>query len=82
MAPAADSPQQLFAQYKRAMAYIAPYWPRLLPVVAVSLFATALGLTQPYISKLLIDNALLPPRSYIKMLMSASHRTIRYSIRA
>jgi ATP-binding cassette subfamily B protein len=41
------------------MAYIAPYWLRLAPVLAISLFATALGLAQPYISKLLIDEALL-----------------------
>lgn len=41
------------------MAYIAPYWPRLVPVVAISLFSTLLGLAQPYISKLLIDEALL-----------------------
>ena len=49
----------LFAQYRRAMAYIAPYWRRLVPVVAISLFSTLLGLAQPYISKLLIDEALL-----------------------
>ena len=46
-------------QYRRALAYIAPYWRKLGLVMAVSLFATAIGLVQPYISKLLIDEALL-----------------------
>jgi ATP-binding cassette subfamily B protein len=48
-----------FAQYRRVLAYIAPQWPRLVFVVAVGLIATAVGLAQPYISKLLIDEALL-----------------------
>ena len=47
------------AQYRRALGYIAPYWRKLVFVVAVSLFATGIGLIQPYISKLLIDEALL-----------------------
>ena len=46
--------------YRRALAYIAPYWRRLALVVAVSLASTLLGLTQPYIAKLFIDEALLP----------------------
>ncbi len=49
----------LLAQYRRALAYISPYRGRLAIVGAVSLFSTLLGLTQPYISKLLIDEALL-----------------------
>ncbi len=49
----------ILAQYRRALAYIAPYWRKLVFVAAVSLVSTALGLVQPYISKLLIDEALL-----------------------
>jgi ATP-binding cassette subfamily B protein len=59
MTPTADNPRQLLAQYKRAMSYIAPYWRRLVPVLIISLLSTLLGLAQPYISKLLIDEALL-----------------------
>src|SRR6266853_3777476 len=59
MTPSADSPRRLFTQYRRAMSYIAPYRGRLVPVVIISLLSTALGLSQPYISKLLIDEALL-----------------------
>ena len=36
-----------------------PYAPRLILVIVVSLLSTGLGLVQPYISKLLIDDALL-----------------------
>src|SRR5712692_6566265 len=49
----------ILAQYRRALAYISPYWRKLVFVAAVSLVSTALGLVQPYISKLLIDEALL-----------------------
>jgi ATP-binding cassette, subfamily B, bacterial len=48
-----------FAQYKRALAYVVPYWRGLLAVVVLGLFSTAVGLVQPYISRLLIDDALL-----------------------
>jgi ATP-binding cassette, subfamily B, bacterial len=48
-----------FAQYKRALAYVAPYWRGLLAVMLLGLFSTAVGLVQPYISRLLIDDALL-----------------------
>ncbi len=54
-----ESSAPLFSQYRRALAYIAPYWRKLALVVVVSLFSTLLGLSQPYISKLLIDEALL-----------------------
>lgn len=60
----------ILAQYRRVIAYIAPYWPRLAPVVAISLFSTLLGLAQPYISKLLIDEALL--RRNLKALVAVS----------
>ena len=45
--------------YRRAFAYIVPYWRRLVVVLAISLLSTALALAQPYIAKLLIDEALL-----------------------
>jgi ATP-binding cassette subfamily B protein len=48
-----------FAQYRRALAYVVPYWRGLLLVLVLGLFSTAVGLVQPYISRLLIDNALL-----------------------
>jgi ATP-binding cassette, subfamily B, bacterial len=48
-----------FAQYRRALAYVAPYWRGLLAVMVLGLFSTAVGLVQPYISRLLIDDALL-----------------------
>lgn len=47
------------AQYRRALRYLIPYWPRLAGVLLAGFFATGFGLAQPYISKLLIDEALL-----------------------
>jgi ATP-binding cassette subfamily B protein len=46
-------------EYRRALAYVMPYWRRLLLVLFISLFSTLLSLVQPYIAKLLIDEALL-----------------------
>jgi ATP-binding cassette subfamily B protein len=48
-----------FAGYHRALRFIVPYWPRLVFVLLAGVAATAFGLLQPYISKLLIDEALL-----------------------
>lgn len=45
--------------YRRLWVFVRPYWPILAFVIGVSLVATLLGLIQPYISKLLIDQALL-----------------------
>ena len=45
--------------YRRIFAYILPYWRKLALVLALSLVSTLLGLAQPYITKLLIDEALL-----------------------
>ena len=56
---ASDSRSFLISQYRRAFAYIVPYWRRLVLVIVASLASTLLGLSQPYISKLLIDEALL-----------------------
>src|ERR1043166_1978964 len=47
------------AGYRRALRYVNPYWPRLAFVVAAGLLATGFGLVQPYLSKILIDGALL-----------------------
>jgi ATP-binding cassette, subfamily B, bacterial len=49
----------LLAQYRRAFVYVAPYWRGLLLVLLLGLFSTVVGLAQPYISRLLIDDALL-----------------------
>ena len=43
----------------RALAYVVPYWRRLVPVVVLSLTGTVLSLFIPYLSKLLVDSALL-----------------------
>ena len=43
----------------RLKIFLRPYTARLIFILSISLFATALGLVQPYISKLLIDTALL-----------------------
>src|SRR5580704_9854530 len=45
--------------YARLKIFLRPYTARLILILSISLFATALGLVQPYISKLLIDTALL-----------------------
>ena len=46
-------------EYARLKGFIGPYAGRLTAILAVNLVATLLSLTQPYISKLLIDHALL-----------------------
>lgn len=48
-----------YRQYRRALSYVAPYWRGLFVVMLLGLFSTAVGLAQPYISRLLIDDALL-----------------------
>ena len=45
--------------YRRVGVFVRPYSGRLTVVLAISLAATALSLVQPYISKLLIDRALM-----------------------
>lgn len=46
--------------FRRALRYVRPYIGRLVPVLVVSLVSTALGLVLPYLSKLLVDDALIP----------------------
>ena len=44
---------------RRAFAYLVPYWRRLVLVLVISLVSTAATLAMPYLSKDLIDNALI-----------------------
>ena len=46
-------------QFRRALAYVAPYWRRLVPVVVLSLASTGTALLVPLLSRALIDDALL-----------------------
>jgi ATP-binding cassette, subfamily B, bacterial len=46
-------------QYRRAMKFVSPYWKSLLVVILLGLFSTGVGLVQPYISRLLIDDAFM-----------------------
>ena len=58
--PAAD------ADLRRAFAYLAPYWRRLVLVMAISLISTGLSLVTPYLTKDLVEggrHALPPPGS-------------------
>ena len=57
---AATAPVANWQTYRRLWVFIRPYSRPLCLVVLVSLGATALTLFQPYVSKLLIDRALLP----------------------
>lgn len=51
-----DSP---LTDYRRILAFVLPYWRRFAFVLALSIVSTAVGLLQPYIAKLLIDEALI-----------------------
>ena len=44
---------------KRLLAYVSPYWRRLALVLAVALLGTIVSLFLPYLSKYLVDTALL-----------------------
>ncbi|HWF83610.1 MAG TPA: ABC transporter ATP-binding protein [Vicinamibacterales bacterium] len=46
-------------QLRRALGYVLPYWRRLTLVAGLSLVSTALSLVLPYLSKVLIDRALI-----------------------
>ncbi|MDE3003610.1 MAG: ABC transporter ATP-binding protein [Gemmatimonadota bacterium] len=45
--------------FKRALAYVRPYVGSLVPVVVVSLLSTGLSLVLPFLSKVLVDDAIL-----------------------
>lgn len=49
----------LLSQYRRALRFVIPYAGRLVLITLAGIAATATGLWQPYLSKLLIDRALL-----------------------
>jgi ATP-binding cassette subfamily B protein len=59
MTPAA-APVASWGTYRRLWVWLRPYTKGLILVLVVSLGATGLNLFQPYISKLLIDRALVP----------------------
>lgn len=59
-APTGGRPSLLDPHFRRALAYVRPYAGALAPVVALSLFGTGLNLVLPYLSKLLVDEAILP----------------------
>jgi ATP-binding cassette, subfamily B, bacterial len=60
--------KSLFAGYRRASRFLLPYRARLLLVLLTGIAGTSFGLVQPYISKLLIDEALLR-RDFDKLLL-------------
>ncbi len=45
-------------EYRRALRFLQPYWTRFLPLFGLNLISTAVTLAQPYLTKLLIDDAL------------------------
>ncbi|MEW5685573.1 MAG: ABC transporter ATP-binding protein [Pseudomonadota bacterium] len=60
--PSPETPPRPVAEWKsygRLWVFLKPYCGRLVLVLVISLLSTALGLAQPYITKLLIDHALL-----------------------
>jgi len=57
--------------YRRAVRFIVPYWHRLVLVLLAGIAATGFGLLQPYVSKLLIDDALLKHNFRMLLLVSA-----------
>ncbi len=61
----------LFAGYKRAARFLIPYRGRLVFVLLTGVAASSFGLVQPYISKLLIDQALLRKDFHALILISA-----------
>ena len=59
------------AGYRRALHFIVPYWRRLILILLAGVAATLFGLLQPYISKLLIDDALLKRNLRMLLVVSA-----------
>jgi len=58
-APIATPQVAEWRTYRRLLPYVRPYVGKLLGVLLISLLATGSGLAQPYLSKLMIDDALL-----------------------
>ena len=46
------------AEYRRALRFVAPHWIGFVPLLALNLVSTVVTLAQPYLTKLLIDDAL------------------------
>jgi ATP-binding cassette subfamily B protein len=63
-----DDSRVLFAGYKRVARFLIPYRWRLVYILLTGVAASTFGLVQPYISKLLIDEALLR-RNFHALLM-------------
>ena len=53
------TPEPPDADLRRAFVFLAPYWRRLVLVMAISLVSTGLSLVTPYLSKDLVDRALI-----------------------
>jgi ATP-binding cassette subfamily B protein len=53
------TPPPAEAGLRRAFAYLAPYWRRLVLVMGISFVSTAVSLVTPYLTKDLVDRALL-----------------------
>ncbi|MDH4067166.1 MAG: ABC transporter ATP-binding protein, partial [Acidobacteriota bacterium] len=53
------TPRPADADLRRAFAYLAPYWRRLVLVMVISLLSTGVSLVTPYLTKNLVDDALL-----------------------
>ena len=51
--------QTVLRQYQRALPFLRPYRARMGMIIGINLLATLFGLAQPYLSKFLIDGALL-----------------------
>ncbi len=73
---AGDQPQTIglgnnYHEYRRALEFVLPYWPKLTLVLLISLLSTLLSLAQPYIAKLLIDEALLRRSGRALLLVAA-----------
>jgi len=56
--------------YRRAVRFVVPYWRRLVLVLLAGIAATGFSLLQPYVSKLLIDDALLKHNFRMLLLVS------------
>ena len=58
--------------YRRLIPYLRPHLRQLVAVLLVSLVSTGVGLAQPYLSKLMIDDALLPRNMAALVAISAA----------
>jgi ATP-binding cassette subfamily B protein len=63
---------------RRLVAYVAPYWRRLVLVLVLSLVGTALSLTLPYLTRLLVDRALVgrDPTALVRIVLAFAALTL------